>query len=280
MPTNAHRLIFATAIAILAAAAPACIERALPGGGTLQGSTAGASGVVTSGAGGGGGAVTTGTGTGGGGGSAIGCPHLDCPQIFCPWSRALDARGCETCGCAPGPGPGDCEDFICGPRPTPPPECLEPEITCAPHGDQCVWMTKCKPPQPCPASECGTIFDDLPPPPCHDGPVQPAQCTRDPDATCRWHFSDCPPSCVALATRERCDRIAGCQWLIRACAEPTIPATGCVDKRDLGCSSLCVAPRRCARIYVDSCTFTSSPAGAACDDAVCRDTSTAVCAWW
>jgi hypothetical protein len=110
--------------------------------------------------------------------------------------------------------------------------------------------------------------------------VQQAQCTRDPDATCRWHFTDCPPSCVALATREKCDRVAGCQWLIRACSEPTIPATGCVDKKDIGCSSLCVAPRKCARIYVDSCTIPSSPAPASCDDAVCRDTSTAVCAWW
>ena len=228
------------------------------------------------------GAMTT--GTGGGGGSAVVCPPLACPEIFCPWSRALDDRGCETCACRIGPGPNDCEDVLCfDPRPPPPASCPDAKISCVPGGDRCVWaisVAECKPPTPCPAAECGPIFIDLPPPPCHDGTVQQPTCTRDPDATCRWHFTDCPPSCVALATRETCDRVAGCQWLIRACAEPTLPATGCIDKRDLGCSSQCVAPRRCARIYVDSCTFTTSPPGASCDDAVCRDTTTAVCAWW
>ena len=56
-------------------------------------------------AGGGGGAVTTGTGTGGGGGSAIGCPPLDCPQIFCPWSRALDASRLRDLRVRAGAGP-------------------------------------------------------------------------------------------------------------------------------------------------------------------------------
>lgn len=293
MSTKAPAFPFAAAIAILVAAAPACIDRALPGGGTLQGSTAGASGVVasgtggaggavTAGTGGGGGAVTAGTGTGGGGGSAIGCSHLDCPQIFCPWSRALDDRGCETCACAPGPGPGDCDEIICGPRPTAPKNCLDPEMTCAPHGDQCVWMTTCKPPPPCPATECGPLpLPELPPPPCHAGPVQPPACTRDSDATCRWHFLDCPLSCVTLATRATCDKVAGCQWLIRACGEPTIPATGCVEKGDiLGCSSACTAPRKCTRVVVDSCTLPDFQSGASCDDAVCRDVGIAVCAWW
>jgi hypothetical protein len=84
MPTQATAFPFAAAIAVLAAAAPACIDRALPGGGTLQGSTAGTSGVVASGAGGGGGAVTSGTGTGGGGGSAIGCPLPRLPPDLLP----------------------------------------------------------------------------------------------------------------------------------------------------------------------------------------------------
>ena len=284
MPSKAPRLTsaaaIAIAIAIVVAAAPACSDRALPDGGTPQGSPAGASGAVASGAGGGGGAVTTGADAGGAGG-AIGCPPLNCPQIFCQWSRALDERGCETCACTTGPGPNDCEDVLCfDPRPPPPASCPDAKITCVPGGDRCVWtisVAGCISPAPCPAAQCGPI-DDLPPPPCPDGSVHPPACTRDPDATCRWHY-DCPP-CGALPTRDRCDSVAGCQWLMRACSEPTIPVAGCVDKKDIGCSSLCVAPRRCARIYVDSCTIMAGPTPASCADAVCRDTSIAVCAWW
>ena len=297
MLTKATAFCFAIALAILAAAAPACLNRALPGGGTLQGSTAGASGVVSSGAGGGGGAVTSGTGagggggamttgngTGGGGGSAIGCPHLACPQIFSPWSRALDERGCETCACAPGPGPGDCEDIICGPRPDASDELPGRGDRRAPRtGTNASGSDReCKLLPPCPAAECGPITRSSARD-CHDG----KRCRRPSarvmsDMTCRWHYSDCPPSCVALATRERCDKVAGCQWLIRACGEPTIPATGCVDKDDISVAAACAPRRENARAswWIPARCRTTSPAGATCDDAVCRDVGIAVCAWW
>jgi len=291
MPTRAA-FSFAVPIAILVAAAPACLDRALPGGGTLQGSTAGASGVVTSGAGGGGGAVTTGsgaggggaavttgTGAGGGGGGAIGCPKRACPEIFCPWGWTVDDRGCQTCTCAPDPRPVGCDEINCGPRPAPPATCPDAVISCVPHGDQCVWETTECPLPLCPAEACGPI-PGLPRENCHGMGVPGPECTRDVDMICRWHYPDCPPACVGLATREACNKVSGCQWLIRACGEPTIPATGCVDKKDLGCSSLCAAPRKCARVMVDSCTLPSNVSGAACDDAVCRDVGIAVCAWW
>ena len=215
----------------------------------LTSGAGGGGGAATTGtgAGGGGGAVTTGTGAGGGGGSAIGCPHARLPPDLLPLEpragrarlrdlrvragagpRRLRGFHLRAAAAAAGGLPGTGDDV----RPARRPVRLDDQVQTTPavpgrgvrHGSSTTFRPR----------RVTTARCSLP------------QCTRDPDATCRWHYTDCPPSCVALATREKCDRVAGCQWLIRACAEPTIPATGCVDKGDLnGCSS---AVRRAAQV--------------------------------
>jgi hypothetical protein len=267
-------------LAIFAIFGHACLDRALPAGGRLAGS-AGASGTLTGG-GGAGGAAPAGTGSGGAtaggaggsGGAGLGCARLACPEIFCTGGWVIDDRGCQTCTCAP--GPKDCVDVSCGPRPLPPSGCPAAAITCVPHGEQCVWSIECPLP-PCPAADCGPSPDTTPRF-CNDRLARPPACLKDPDGVCRWNYLECPPSCVGAATPAACDQVAGCHWLVRGCSEPTIPATGCVDKNDIGCIP-CLASSRCVRAIVDSCSLPDS-AASDCADAVCRDVPIAVCAWW
>ena len=295
MSTRGTAFSFATAIAILAAAAPACIDRALPGG-TLQGLTAGdkawlraerAAAVVPP--------DTFRVPTtdwrwcrhdrNRNGRRRRGAPSVVptsiAPRFFCPRSRALDGRGCETCGCAPGPGPGDCEDFICGPRPPPPANCLEPEMTCAPHGDQCVWMTKCKPPLPCAAAECSRISTTFRPRRVTTARCSRPQGTRDVDTTCRWHYYGL--SAVVRRAGNPGDvrqggRLPVADTRLRGAHDP-----GHGVRRQGRHPRLQQRVHRAAQMRAGHGGFlhaAETPAGATCDDAVCRDVGIAVCAWW
>jgi hypothetical protein len=280
LPPKTRSLSAVGAVAMLATFGAACLDRALPGSGRLAGA-AGASGVV-SGAGGAAGVTSggpgsggaTAAGAGGGGGAALGCPRIACPENICPGAWATDERGCQTCTCAP---VSDCMDASCGPRPFPPSGCPQAVIACVSNGDQCVWSFECPLP-PCPTADCGPSPGDLPVS-CNDRASRSPGCWKDPDGVCRWNYRECPPACVAQATQAACEKVAGCQWLLRGCSESKIPAAGCVDRSDLVCSIACVAPRRCALVTVDSCSL---PGGAAsdCADGACRDVAVPVCAWW
>jgi hypothetical protein len=195
------------------------------------------------------------------------CPAWECPNggPCCPFGRALDPDGCESCTCAQAPG---CSSDECSTPPPVIPLCdgnpVGAYVCEREAGGACAFKAVC-PGDSCPTEQCGAKYICAA---CVPPGRETFLCERGLDHKCGWRLScmGLEGPCGMIRDRSACEGDGRCRWLEPGCAGADPVTAGCYDRADLGCArgSDCSKRRICVQRAINPCLSSPSPDAGAC----------------